>query len=321
MSEDIKDEDIKISEEKDGSATVEVPADMIASEEQEEEVKMADGGQSDDEDDGHDDSQDEGVSDAVREARRARRRAKKEYIKKTNQEKDQRLALLARQNQELMARLAAVEKKTHNSDLARIDKAIQDEENKLNYAKLKMKEATDNSDGQALVRAQELYFETRERIEKIKSLKDRAEQEAAPQQNTVDPVIQDMAQDWMSRNSWYDPNGTDRDSRTAKRIDDELAREGLNPASDDYWDELDARLRERLPHRYTESTSETPRKRGPRSVVTGSERETGGGGSRNTFTLTPEQVRAMKEAGFWDDPKKRAKMVQNYAKYAQSNRS
>ena len=319
MSEEIKDEDIKVSEEKDGTVTVEVPASMVEVEEKEPEVQAAEGGQAEDDDD-HDESQDEGVSEAVREARRARRKAKKEYIKKVNQEKDQRLTLLMRQNQELMNRLAAVEKKTHSSDLARLDKAIQDEEARLNYAKLKMKEATDNSDGQALVKAQELFFETRDRIEKIKAFKDRAEQETAPAESKVDPVIQDLAEDWMEKNSWYDPNGTDRDSRIAKRIDDQLAREGWNPASDDYWEELTSRLQEKLPHRYTE-TNETPRKRGPKAVVTGSEREIGGGASRNTFTLSAEQVRAMKDAGFWDDQKMRNKMIQRYAQEAQRNRS
>lgn len=318
MSEELKEEDIKVSEEKDGSVTVEVPDSMLAQEAEEPKVeeKKAEGGEADDSDEDHPDD-----TDAVREARRARRRAKKEYIKKTNQEKDQRLALLMRQNQELMARLAAVEKKTHTSDLARLDKAIQDEEAKMNYAKMKMKEATDNSDGQAFIRAQELFFETKERMDKIRAFKDRAEQDVAPVEAKVDPAIQDLAEDWMSKNSWYDPNGSDRDSRIAKRIDDQLAREGWNPATDDYWDELTSRLQDQLPHRYTENTDETPRKRGPKSVVTGSERETGGGSSRNTFTLTPEQVRAMKDAGFWDDPKLRAKMIQRYAQQAQQARS
>lgn len=321
MSEDKKEDEIKVLEEKDGSVTVEVPESLASQEEDEskEETQMAQGGQAEDDDDDDDDSQGN-ASDSVREARRARRKAKKEYIKKTNQEKDQRLAMLVRQNQELMARLSAVEQKGHQSDIARLDKAMQDEEARLNYAKLKMKEATENSDGNALVRAQELYFETRDRLEKIRAFKDRAEKEPPVQQKAVDPVIEDMAHEWMSKNPWYDPNGSDRDSRIAKRIDDQLAREGFDPTTDDYWDELTARLHDQLPHRYTENTSETPRKRGPRTVVTGSDRETGGGASRNTFTLSPEQVRAMKDAGFWDDKKKRDKMIANYARHAQQNR-
>lgn len=318
MSEEIKDEDIKVSEEKDGSVVVEMPESLMASELEDEpkvEEKKAEAVDAEESDEDHPDD-----TDAVREARRARRRAKKEYIKKVNQEKDQRLTLLMRQNQELMARLAAVEKKSHISDIARLEKAIQDEEARLNYAKAKMREATDNSDGQAMIRAQEMLYEAKDRIEKMKAYKSQAEQ----QPPTPEPSagrIKELADDWMSRNSWYDPDGSDSRSKMAKRIDNQLVREGWDPASDEYWDELDSRLQEQEGRQYTEPTEETPRKRGPRSVVTGSERETGGGASRNTFTLSVEQVRAMKDAGFWDDPKLRNKMIQRYAQQSQQNRS
>lgn len=318
MNAETKEDEIKVSEEKDGSAIVEVPEGLLPEEEGQEESRAeeqkAEGGEADDGDEDHPND-----TDAVREARRARRKAKKEYIKKTNQEKDQRLQLLARQNQELMARLAAIEKKSHISDIARLDKAIQDEEARLNYAKVKMREAADNSDGQALIKAQELWYETKDRIEKMKSYKQQAEQ--TPPEQPADPIIKDLADSWMDRNPWYDPDGKDPESRRAKRIDHQLVKEGFDPATEEYWDELDARLQESNPSQYTERTTETPRKRGPRSVVTGSERETGGGASRNSFVLSPEQVRAMKEAGFWDDPKMKAKMAQKYAEYARKNRS
>lgn len=319
MTEELKDEDIKVSEEKDGSATVEVPESLLASETEEEpkaEEQKAEGGDAEESDEDHPDD-----TDAVREARRARRKAKKEYIKKVNQEKDQRLTLLMRQNQELMARLAAVEKKSHISDIARLDKAIQDEEARLNYAKAKMREATENSDGQSMIKAQEMLYEAKDRIEKMKAFKAQAEQQAPTEAAPEAGKIKELADDWMGRNPWYDPEGGDPRSKMAKRIDNQLVREGWDPASDDYWDELDSRLQEQESRQYTEPTEETPRKRGPRSVVTGSEREIGGGGSRNTFTLTPEQVRAMKDAGFWEDKNLRNKMIARYAEQARQTRS
>lgn len=315
MSEEIKDEDIKVSEEKDGSATVEVPESLMPAEEGQDDQPQNDKAEAstDDSDEDHPDD-----TDAVREARRARRKAKKEYIKRTNQEKDQRLAMLDRQNKELMARLAAVEKRTHMQDLASIDKAISDENSRLNYAKMKMKEAADNSDGQALIKAKELWDEVKDRIEKLQAYKKHAEVVPEP---PADPVIKELAEEWMERNPWYDPDLSDRDSKIAKRIDNQLVKEGWDPGTEDYWEELDARLQKQISRQYTDRNDETPRKRGPKSVVTGSERETGGGGSRNTFTLSPEQVRAIKEAGMWDDPKKRNRMIQKYAEYARSNRS
>lgn len=54
--------------------------------------------------------------------------------------------------------------------------------------------------------------------------------------------------------------------------------------------------------------------------MTGSGREssTRAGGS-NTFTLNAEQVRAMKDAGYWDDPEKRNRMIKRYAQEARKS--
>lgn len=314
MNTEVKEEEeIKISEEQDGSATVEVPQDMFPEDKEEKaEPQMAEGGEADDDEDQPDDT------DKVREARRARRKAKKEYIKKVNQEKDQRLVLLQRQNQELMERLAALEKRSHTADLAQIDKALRDEETRLSWARAQMKEATDNSDGQAFVKAQEVYENARKRLEMIQAAKSRTEQ-TAPQ--TTEPEVQKLAYKWMENNPWYDPDGDDEDSRAAKKIDTQLAEEGYNPATPSYWNELDRRLQRKLPHIYTDETEETQTRRAPRSVVTGSEREVGGGSSRATFTLSAEQVRAMKDAGFWDDPAMKKKMIARYAEQARKQRS
>ena len=319
MNQEVKEEDIKISEEQDGSATVEVPESLMPSEteEQEKEPQMAEGGQSDDEDQ-------PGDTDAVREARRARRKAKKEYIKRVQTEKDERLAAQDRQISLLQERLTAMEREAKLDRVAKVKKAIEEEESRVKWAELRLKEATERADGSALVSAQKQYMASTDRLKQLENIRIQVDQQSR-EQDADDPVVKTFAERWMSRNSWYNPEGDDQKSRLAKKIDTQLAKEGWNPASQMYWNELDARVEAELQDvetdAYTDTTEETPRKRGPRSVVTGSERETGGGASRNTFTLTAEQVRAMKDAGMWDDPKKRAKMVQKYAEYARQNRS
>jgi hypothetical protein len=251
----------------------------------------------------------------VRDARRNRRKAKKEYIKRTNEEKDQRLVSLQRENEEFRKRLAEVEKKSQNYELARLDKAIEDEELRLKYFDAKRREAINNSNGDAYTKASEGYEEARRKFDAMKTIKNRAAQaESEPQ---TDPRMLRHAKSWMESNSWYDPNGSDEDSEIAKVIDAKLAKEGYDPSSADYWDELDARLQKRLPHRYTQTQDEP--KRRPRSFVTGSGRESTSGRQGNTFVLEPEQVRAMKDAGFWDDPVKRAKMIKRYAQQARNN--
>ena len=128
----------------------------------------------------------------------------------------------------------------------------------------------------------------------------------------------------MADNPWYDPHGGNEDSEIASMIDTRMANEGWNPKTPEYWEELDNRLAKYLPHRYNGEveTSVNPSTRRPRNVVTSSGREsaTSSGGKGNTFTLSQEQVRAMKDAGMWDDPDKRAKMVRRYALEAKQNK-
>ena len=305
-----KEEHIEVTEDADGSAVAELPEGVEAPEAQEGASEAAG-------DDGGDVDR-PGDSDAVREARRARRRAKKDLVRRTNEEKDQRLQMLQRQNQELMERLSVVERKTHSSDLARLDKAIEDEELRFRYAMQKMQNATTSGDGKAMAEAQEMWYETRRKIEALRNLKQRATQVTQQQQGAANPKVTRLANNWMERNDWYDPASNDEDTAIAKVIDRKLTEEGWDPSSEDYWQELDRRLQKRLPHRYTDSNDDSPRRSKPRSVVTGSGREFGGGSSRSTFVLSPEQVRAMKDAGMWDDPQARAKMIKRYAQEARS---
>jgi hypothetical protein len=306
-------EDLNVVEEKDGSVTVDLPDHMVEKSEDdnnEPENHQDDGGDVDHPDD----------TDAVREARRNRRRAKKEYIKRTNEEKDQNLILLRRQNQEMQDRLAVLERKTQGADMARYDKAMEDEAYRLQYAQQKMQEATDNSDGAAFTKAQELWYDSRRKLEAMHSYKEQVSKSSAQESAPANPKLVRLANNWMERNSWYDPEAGDEDTQIAKVIDNRLVAEGWDPATQDYWDELDNRLQKRLPHRYTRNTDE-PSRRSPRSVVTGSSRESSGRVNGSQFVLEPEQVRAMKDAGFWDDPEKRNKMIKRYAIEARNKRS
>lgn len=307
-----KPEDIEVKEAVDGSAVVELPEGM---EEPEQEAapasqEAAEGGAVTDEDaDNPDDSE------ALRAAKRARRKAKRELVKKTNSEKDARLVALQRKVDELTQRLSVTESKTHSADLARLDKTIEDSELRLQYARMKISEATSAGDGEALAKAQEMWYDSRRQVEELKRLRETA---ATPkqQQSIPDPKLQRLAANWMERNSWYKPDNRDTDSRIAKQIDEALTQEGWDPTSEDYWDELDNRLQRYLPHRYNQTEDETPRRK-PRNVVTGSGRESPAayGGNRTQFVLSPERVKAMKEVGAWDNPEKKARMIKQFMAY------
>jgi len=308
---------INVKEEADGSAVIDLPDSIESPDNEDDDRGMSAGGSADD--GGDDDIAPEDETEYQR-ARREKRKAKRELAKKTTVEKDMKLQLLERKNQELMERLSVVERKTHSADLARIDKAIEDQELRLQYAKMKIAEAASAADGHAMTEAQEIMYDARRQIEALGSFKKAAVEPRQAQGNVPDPRLQRLASNWMERNSWYDPNGRDTDSKIAKQIDETLVAEGWNPTEPDYWEELDNRLHKYLPHKYNDNTDVRSSTKRPRSVVTSSGRESvNGSTNRNTFVLKPEQVRAMKDAGFWDDPNKRAKMIKRYAQEARNN--
>ena len=323
MSTDTEQEVIVIQEEKDGSATIDLPPSIpspdVNHEDDSEEAdnaarqaEMASGGEVD------------ADAEALREQKRLKRHKRKEYHKQVSTEKDHKLDFLSRQNQELLERLSVLEKKSHGSDLARINQAMQDQANRTVFAKEKMAEAIASGNGELHASAQEMWFEARRQFEALDSVKKKAT--AQPRQRTIqapDPDLQRHASEWMANNQWYDQNGRDPDSRVAVTIDQAMAEEGWNPKTPQYWEELDNRLQKYLPHRYTGEADERPTQKRPRNFVTGSGRESVSSNviGKNQFALSRDQVQAMKDAGMWDDADKRAKMIRRYALEAKQLRS
>jgi hypothetical protein len=310
-----KDDNLEVIEATDGSATVDVPETLMDGVDND-----ANPNQNHADDDVHDDDGD------LQEAKRNRRRAKKDLVRKTNQEKDVRLQQLQRENEEFKRRLGQLERNTKAENVVRIEKGIEDAQTRLEYAKMKLAEATQNQDGQGVVEAQTLWQNAQDEVRNLKGLKDRADQDLKrPQQAPVDPNVQRNASDWVRRNGWYDPNLRDSDSRVAKKIDELMSTQGWDPADADYWDEFDSRLQKELPHRYNGSNDDDTRSvRRPRNVVASAGREASaayGGSNRSQFILSPERVKAMKDAGAWDNPERKAKMIKHFIAYDRTNRN
>ena len=328
--------DLQVAEEMDGSAVVQLPPEDVpgGDNQQDDQQQLAKGGQVSDDAEGGDDDDHDNVPDAdpereaIRLARREERQLKKKLQKAKLNESNHLIQSLKRQNEQMAERLAVLEKRTAGSDLARLDKAIEDGHLRLQYAKMKIKEATEMADGSAVVEAQEAWYEARRQVEALEALKKKAVDNDSPRHSVPkapDPLLKRHASNWMARNDWYDPNGTDMDSQVATKVDEALMKEGWDPTTADYWEELDNRLTKYLPHRYNSGNGETPSRsseRRPRSVVTGSGRESTPAARPGEFRLSPERVRAIKEAGRWDNITERNKMIRKYAEYdrMQSNK-
>jgi hypothetical protein len=313
--------EMQVAEEQDGSAIAQLPEEDLPVEE------LSDGGEvekqlnNDSEDDDKDPDR-----EAIRAARREERRLKKGIHREKAKESNHLINALKKQNQQMAEQLARLETRTSGAELARVDKAIDDTAVQVEYAKMKMREAVTQQDGDAVVRAQELMYESQRKLESLKSIKDQAtRQMSQPQKQAVtvpDMRVQKNAADWMERNPWYDPQGKDLDSEIAQRLDKQLTGEGYDPSSEDYWDELDDRVSKYLPHRIESTANKKKEKQKVKSIQTSSGRESSssGGGSNNGFRISPERVAVMKEAGVWDNPEARAKAIKNYVKWDRENK-
>jgi hypothetical protein len=263
--------------------------------------------------------------EAIRERRRQERHEKKQ--KQREREENLRRELAARDSliEDMRSRLDAVERKNHGTDVAQLDAAINETARAYEYFKQQIDVATKSQNGVAMADATEKMIIARQRIDQLKTTKDRLTQ-MQTQPAPLDPRLKTNAEDWLSKNRWFDIRGTDVDSRVVMDEDERLTREGWNPNTKEYWDELTERLKKRLPHKYSRYNprQESPNGNSNRAPVAGSGKEDGGGGGdgskRKTVRLSPERVAAMKEAGIWDDVKARNAMIKKYQEYDAAQR-
>lgn len=334
-----KEEVLPIKEQADGTVLVAVEEDKDPFENQKDDENASQEDASSDGDaDGGDDSaepamdadggsgDEDGETDEdrekIREARREERKLKKELAKQREASAKHKISALERRNEELAKRLAAVESAAASFQFAQVDKAIEDEATRVEYAKMKLLQASQSNDAAGQVEYLEQLQEAKTRLAQMQAYKKhQVEQAKRPKQNVPNEVsrtVQKNAESWLAKNKWYDPNAKDTDSRIAKLIDNEIAAEGWDPADPEYWDELDNRLSARLPHRYAAKTGGSVRRANPtQSGRTANPSAT----PANTIRLSPERVRAIKEAGAWDDPAARNRMIKAYMAYDKQNRN
>jgi len=324
------DKDVPIKEQEDGSvlAKVEVPEGF--DDDEGVEVELKEGGTVEASDDseedqaGDDEAADEGETDdereRIREARRKERQLKKELSKQREASAKHKISALERRNEELARRLAAVENTAASYQFAQLDKALEDEATRVEYAKMKMVQAAQSGDVNSQMEYLEQLTEAKQRLQQVQHYKkEQLEAAKSPKQNVPNPTtteVQQNATKWLKKNSWFDPQARDTDSRIAKVIDQELAADGWDPSDSEYWEELDSRLSSRLPHRYTSKGGSTKR-----ANPTASSRVSNAGAAKpGTITLSRERVSAIKDAGAWDDVEKRNKMIRAYAQYDRENK-
>jgi hypothetical protein len=177
----------------------------------------------------------------------------------------------------------------------------------LEAAKAQLAKAREAGDINAEVEAQALiseygykqakFAETKNRLEESEKVKKSEPQK--PQfnfnrqevaQGTPDP----KAEQWASKNSWF---GQDTAmTYTAFDLHKKLTEEeGYDPQSDEYYSEIDKRIRLEFPHKFGTTNSTKGETTKPVQTVASAKRSTNTG--RKTVRLTPSQVAIAKKLG------------------------
>lgn len=257
-----------------------------------------------------------GETDDEREAIRQRRREERKHRKEAQREREDTLRreLAARDAviNEMRGRLDAVERRNTGSEMAQLNAEKQKTVQVYNHFKNQIRIATEAGNGAAVADATEKMMQAQRRFDELTNY-EKAYNQRGAQPQALDPRLINHAQEWMGRNNWYDPSGRDPDSRITLTVDQQLAEEGWDPTTKEYWQELDIRIKKYLPHRQNSGKINSTK---PKSVVTGSGRESASTQTTNTtYKLSAERVKALKDAGIWDDPKQRAEAVKRFREF------
>jgi hypothetical protein len=163
--------------------------------------------------------------------------------------------------------------------------AAQTKLNELHYAETKLNEAR---------RAQTLNVQRQEQ--------ERQQPQQQPQQAPQEaPAKADpRAEKWAGTNEWFGNDNTM--TFAAYGIHKQLVDEAFDPTGDDYYDELDKRIREEFPHKF----SDTGTKRRNAQTVVGVSRSNSSQKGRRQVKLSPSQVAIATKLGV---------PLEEYAKY------
>jgi len=240
---------------------------------------------------------------------------KKDELKEYSEGVQKRIAKLTRKMREAerqreeaiaFAESAKKDKEDMEGRLSKLDKTYVSEfesrvKTNLAAAKLALKTAIESQDVEAQVAAQEQIANLTMDAARLSSMKNREEapkkevninpQRANTRQAATDP----KAEEWAANNSWF---GNDSAmTYTAFDIHKKLVEEeGFDPKTDEYYTEVDKRIRLEFPHKF-DKVAEKPAERAKPAQNVASAKRSASTGRKKTVKLTSSQVAIAKRLG------------------------
>lgn len=172
----------------------------------------------------------------------------------------------------------------------------------LDAAKRAFKEAYEAGDVDKMAEAQQLMSKItidQERLRLYRQNQPKEEAAAAPQQQAAPaaprPTPDAKAQAWAEKNDWFGTN--ERMTHMAFITHRELVEdEGFDPSSDEYYDELDRRMRRDFPNQFSAQTESKPAATKPAQTVASASRKPTSNG-RKSVKLSKSQVEIARRLG------------------------
>ena len=172
----------------------------------------------------------------------------------------------------------------------------------MQAAKQALKTAIEAQDVEGQIAAQEQLANLTVESARLNALK-AVEKEEASQEKQVrinpqqqpQPVSDPKAEDWASRNGWF---GNDS-AMTYKSFDIHktiVEKEGYDPKTDEYYEEVDRRIRVEFPHKFDKIDGQTTERTKPVQNVASAKRSSSTG-RKKTVRLSPSQVAIAKRIG------------------------
>ena len=114
-----------------------------------------------------------------------------------------------------------------------------------------------------------------------------------PRQTAAAGTPDPKAEAWSEKNTWF---GKDTAmTYTAFDLHQKITDEGFDPSSDEYYAEIDKRIRLEFPHKFANNSDTAEKTTKPVQTVASAKRSTRSG--RQTVRLTPSQVAIAKKLG------------------------
>ena len=194
-----------------------------------------------------------------------------------------------------------LKEKLKNSDSSLFKEYDNRVQSEIERAKSLLKEAQDAGDGEEVANATEKLSRASAEAENLRRLsaqqqiRDRNKPKEAPVE-PYQPTLQAQAagpdpkaEQWAANNKWF---GDDQAMTFAAfGIHKQLVEEGVDPSSDNYYSQVDKRMQENFPHKFSEEQS------APVQQVAASSRGVSGKKGSRKIKLSPSQVAIAKRLG------------------------